>query len=419
MKGVKIMTDLNKLTLTMKVFDEYEGRFNKKRFEHKPKYAFKEDDRNEIIKTVKEILKLDETLIPEIKIHSTQEQTVDGITVKHMMFESWKSFYGISSLFIPDNNIPRPAPLVVICPGHGKEGRLTRNYQRMAQRLAKQGAYTLLLENIGQGCRSHLGHYDVPEVFYCGLTVQGLIVAETCAWIRYMKNETYIDSSRIGAAGNSGGGTLTQFLCATEPSLCAVASCGYPSEYEYIFQKERRHCDCNILPGIIGKLEMWEVYSTFSPKPMLLNAGSNDDLIPVEYFRINARKVSYIYSAMNKSNNFKSAVTSTKHPWDDPDLDAITGFFKEIFLLNAYEPRGDETLISSSDVTLEFPDDAITTAILAQNISGVSAPYEISFTDIFKPSFNGNIINSDDIISDLGRGDLMRVFSQFEASLKD
>ena len=285
---------MDKLTFTMKVFDEYEERFTRKRLLHRPRYAFNESEKQEIIKNAKETIRFDESLVPEIKIHDEQEQLMGSIRIKHLLFESWKDFYGISTLFIPDESVPRPAPLVLICPGHGKEGRLTASYQQMPYRLAKQGSYVLLLENIGQGCRRDFGHFDVPEVFYCGLTPQGLIVAETCAWVRYMKKQKYIDSAKIGAAGNSGGGTITHFLCATEPALCAIASCGYPSEYEYVFQKERRHCDCNILPGVIGKLEMWEVYSAFAPKPLLLNMGENDNYFPVEHFNRNARKVGYI-----------------------------------------------------------------------------------------------------------------------------
>jgi hypothetical protein len=38
-----------------------------------------------------------------------------------------------------------------------------------------------------------------------------------------------------------GGGVLTLFLSATCSRLAAVASCGYPSEFSYIHQKEKKH----------------------------------------------------------------------------------------------------------------------------------------------------------------------------------
>lgn len=412
------MNTTNKLDLTMKVFDEYQNKFCEKRASHKPKYAHIPEQRDEIIQTLKNVLRFDDALIPEIKIHDVQEQEFEGLTVKHLLFESWKDFYGVSSLFAPDESVPRPAPLILVCPGHGALGRLSSSYQKMAAKLAKKGAYALLIENIGQGCRNAFGHYDVPEAFYCGLTVQGLIIAETRAWVKYMMNEDYIDNSRIGAAGNSGGGTLTQFLSALEPNLAAVASSGYPSEYHYIAEKEYKHCDCNILPGVIGKLEMWEVYSTFAPKPLFLSTGCYDQLIPLEYFNRNARKVAHIYSSMNKSENFKFTSTETTHSWDNEDFDVITSFFKDIFNLSDEKFESD-SLILPDDVKLQFPKEAITTAQLAQALTGKSAPKGIQLYDIFKPKYNGDYVNADEIVDNFGKGKLIRILSQFEAFLSE
>lgn len=409
----------SKLDLTTKIFEQYNKRFLEKRLTHNPKFAYIPEQKDEIIQTVKDVLKFDDSLIPEIKIHDVQEQIFEGLTVKHLLFESWKDFYGVSSLFVPGESVPRPAPLIVVCPGHGGLGRLTDSYQKMALNLAKKGAYVLLLENIGQGCRSDFGHYDVPEAFYCGLTVQGLIIAETRAWIKYMQNEDYIDNSRIGATGNSGGGTLTQFLCALEPTLSAVASSGYPSEYHYIAEKEYKHCDCNIFPGIIGKLEMWEVYSIFAPKPLFLSTGCYDQLIPLEYFNRNARKINRIYSALNKSETFKSAVTKTTHSWDTEDLKVISAFFKDVFNLPSDCDYESNNLILPDDVKFTFPQNAISTAQLAEALTGKSAPEGIQLYDIYKPKYNGEYVNADEIVDNFGKGKTIRIFSQLEAFLSE
>lgn len=413
------METTNKLDLTMKIFEQYNKRFLEKRLTHNPKFAYIPEQKEEIIQTLKDVLKFDDSLIPEIKIHDVQEQIFEGLTVKHFLFESWKDFYGISSLFVPDESVPRPAPLILVCPGHGGLGRLTESYQKMALNLAKKGSYVLLLENIGQGCRSEFGHFNVPEAFYCGLTVQGLIIAETRAWVKFMKNEPYIDSTRIGATGNSGGGTLTQFLSALEPDISALASSGYPSEYHYIAEKEYEHCDCNIFPGMIGKLEMWEVYSIFAPKPLFLSTGCYDQLIPLEYFNRSARKVNHIYSVLNKSDNFKFKATDTTHSWDTEDLKVISAFFKDVFDLPSDYDYASDNLISHNDVTLKFPQNAITTAQVAQNLTGKTAPEGVQLYDVFKPKYNGEYVNADEIVDNFGRGRTIRIFSQFEAFLSE
>ena len=409
----------DKLDFTMQVFDEYENRFSKKRLEHKNRKAWQEEDKAEIKETLKAVLKFDDNLIPKIKVIKEQEAIVDGIKVKHLLFESWARFYGVATLFIPDESSEHHYPAVIVCPGHGKKGRLTTNYQKIAANFAKRGTYALLLENIGQGCRERFGHSDLPEVFYCGLTVQGLIIAETMAWIDYLTDMDCIDNSRIGVCGNSGGGTLVQFLAALDERVAAAASCGYPSEYEYIMQKERRHCDCNLFCGIIGKLEMWEVYSLFAPKPLLLDTGINDQLIPVEYFYRNSRKIRYIYEKSGASQNFHFKVTDTHHSWDTQDMIAILNFFENEFNIKKYDEVFEFSELSDEDIKLKIPHDAITTAYLAQNITQITAPKGITLTDIFKPVYKGRELTEEEIVNNLGRGSVMRVFTQFEMALSD
>jgi hypothetical protein len=37
-------------------------------------------------------------------------------------------------------------------------------------------------------------------------------------------------------------------------------------------------------------------------------------------------------------------------------------------------------------------------------------------SDIYKPTYQGKILNKDDIIEDIGRGDVMRVLAQMECA---
>lgn len=407
-----------RLQNTMDIFEEYENRFGKAKLSHPHRRPWEEKDREEIRKQVYKCLKFSESLIPEIKILQEETGEIDGIKVKHMLFESWENFHGISSLFVPENSENEPRPLIILCPGHGALGRLTPSYQRLARHFAKQGAYSLLLENIGQGCRQKQGHWDAVEIFSCNLTLQGLIIAESRAWINYFKDKPYIDKSRIGACGNSGGGTITQFLAATEPSLSAVASCGYPNDYAYIFQKERPHCCCNLLPGIMGNLEMWETYSLFAPKPLLLECGEYDNLLPVDYFHTTARKTANVYSQMGKGENFRAEITDEKHPWAEGDLIVISDFFAKHFKLSQTELSDIEPQIMHSDISMTIPENSLTAAELAQKISGITVPENAQLWDACMPVYNGKPIDKATIVPDLGRGDLMRVFTQYEMTLK-
>ncbi len=402
----------DKILKTFEIFDDYEKRFAAARLEKKLRSPWEQSDRDEILKNVKEILALDKIPIPEIKVISEKSEACSGINVKHITYRSWDNFYGTFSLYSPPGGGKRP--LIFVCPGHAKEGRMGEGYQKMSLSLAKLGAYIICNDNIGQGSRESFGHWKSIAPLFYGITLQGMIVRETIALIEYAKGLPFADTEKIGACGNSGGGTLTAFLAALEPSLAAVASCGYPSEFPYIFQKEREHCACNLLIGVASSVEMWELYSLRAPKPLMIEQGEYDQLIPNEYFLRNARKISTVYSMMNSAENFKHRMTDTLHAWKNEDIEVISQYFKEQFSL-----EGELTEITEimTPCKSEYPDDAISTNALAGRLTNTEIPESLKLEDIFVPKYRGKKIEPYSIETDLGRGDVMRVFAQFELAL--
>jgi hypothetical protein len=118
-------------------------------------------------------------------------------------------------------------------------------------------------------------------------------------------------------------------------------------------------------------------------------------------------------------DNFRSVATNTLHPWDTIDIQKISDFFADTFGIKKLTVTEKDEEISSSDVKLEIPPNAISTAQAAQNISKIQAPENVKLWDVYKPVYNDRIINPEEIVTDVGRGDLMRVFSQFESALAD
>lgn len=93
----------------------------------------------------------------------------------------------------------------------------------------------------------------------------------------------------------------------TQTTCVNLAKCGcYAFANENIGHGEREmqgHWDvvvpfaCNLLMGFAGKTDMWELQSVFASKPLLLEQGRYDDLVSVDYFYRNARKVKNTYQA--------------------------------------------------------------------------------------------------------------------------
>lgn len=411
---------------TFDVFDEYERRFASARAEKKPLFPWNPVHREEILSQVKSMLAYDEKMVPSIgemeEVSRTEYETYDAIQLR---YRTWDRFYGASTLYMPRTE--EKVPLVFVCCGHGSLGRRSEGYIAMGHRLASLGIAALVMDNIGQGDRNFRSaefkspdHWYAVAPFYCGLTLQGLIVMETVAMIRYMAKDPRFDAERFGACGNSGGGTLTLFLAALAPELAVLSSSGYPSEISYVLQKERRHCGCNLLLGSAHKAEMWEIYSLFAPKPLLLSSGKHDNLLPQDLFLRNCRKVKNTYVQMDAKESFSSGLTDTRHPWAIEDINLISAFLSRTLL--GKTPEDAQELFTVSDPGLyavKMPENMLSTAQLSQQLTGKEMPEGLELADVFKPTFRGEILDPNSIERDAGRGDVMRVFAQFECALSD
>lgn len=410
----------DKILRTMEMFDSYEKRFAEARASRQLRHPWEEKDKEEIRAKVRELLGFREELIPEIVPETLETLRFDGYDVEVIRYRSWENFFGCMSLYKPSVSDNTPRPLIFILPGHGIPGRKTEGYQRMAQRLVKQGAYVCLSDNIGQGERTAQGHKDCIAPFYCGLNLQVLIQMETIGLIRYFKKMPFVDKTRIAACGNSGGGTETLILTALEPDLAAAASCGYPGDFAYILQKERKHCCCNMLPHFISNLDMWEIYGAFAPKPLLLNQGEQDTLIPVDSYRRNERKVRMCYELEGAAEFFDSKPTKSGHSWTNGDRLEISRFFaKHLGIDAAYE--GDDMewplCLDIERVYVPLPEGSYTADEMVQEITGIKMPEGTTLADVYPPTFDGKKMNFDELLPLNRDSELHRVFAQYECVL--
>jgi len=403
---------------TMQVFDEYEKRFAKARAEKTFEPPITIEQRERIISGVKKMLCFDESLVPTISnVKVEKEKNLGDYVEYQVIYNTWEKVYGVTTVMMPKTD--KPVPVAFILCGHGKNGRLSESYSLMAHRLAKSGFAVICPDNIGQGDREFMGHWNVLSPFYAGLNFQGLIVAETLALIRAVKNHPRIDKDNMCACGNSGGGTLSLFLTALSTELKAVSCSGYPSEFSCILSKEKTHCACNLLKGCALGPEMWEILSTFAPKPLLLEQGKNDDLIPKILAKKNARKVKQVYTALGAENNFKFALTDTKHAWAEEDRVLIAEFLcSAVGVKPCTNVDENQILTLLKDRSVTLPKDAIDTDKLTFNLTGKRVPSPLSLQDIIPPTFKGEKLDSNLVEKEIDGLDVMRIFAQMEYALK-
>ncbi len=397
-------------------FERYERRFAEARLRMPLRDPVRPDDRATIIQVAKQCLGIRDAWIPTIQTTSAGQIEFDGGRIELLRSTSWPGVVGSALLYSPAEPGPGPLPLVTLCCGHGQGGKLTAGYQAMARHLTRRGALVLCPDNIGQGEREPMGHSRCVAPFACGLSVQGLIVMETLGWIAWARQQPNVDARRLAAIGNSGGGTLTVFLAALCPELAVLSSSGYPSTFEFIASKEKQHCHCNLLPGIVGQLEMWHLLGCFAPRPLFIFQGDGDSLIPPDLFYHTARKVRHVYRAANAEKAFQAKVLKGAHSWDAARNVELGKFLAATLKLPKPIPREDpeERLLSAQDTCWKpWPADALDADRLAQQLTGRSVRDGLRLWDIFPPQALASDARPDESF----RGTTQQILAQFEAFL--
>ena len=396
------------------LFAEYDRRFASAMARVPVRRPWVADERAEIVRVAKACLGVREEWRPTITIRQSRRTCAQGFVVHHLRATSWPDVHACAHLYLPAHAGMERLPAVLLCCGHGQGGKHCPGYQQMAAHLVRLGAAVLVPDNVGQGEREPMGHTDAVAPFACGTSLQGLIVMETMAWLDWLRQDSRIDASRVAAIGNSGGGTLSLFLGALREDLVAVSSSGYPSTFEFVARKEKRHCLCNVLPGIVGQLEMWQLLGCIAPRPLFIAQGDHDVLFPNDLFHRVARQTREAYARLEAGDAFQAALVSGEHSWDAGRRERIGEFLARALELphdTVSEP--DLPLISAAATCFSsWPVGALDVTGLAEKLSGRSVPLETRLWDVFPiPAIAHRPPHQ------TPRGDLRRILAQFEAFL--
>lgn len=372
---------------------------------------------------VRDALGLDRFPAPSLRVAVGAWREGDGFRRAALTGESWPGVPLAAHLYAPlHDRDDRHVGILVAC-GHGKGGKSNPAYADMAIRLARRGATALVPDNLGQGERLSPGpgsHGDAVHPFACGLSVQGLIVAETLAWLDGWRSTGTVQ--RTGAVGNSGGGLLTLMLAALDSRLDAVASTGYPSTFEYIARKGKKHCHCNLLPGVCGRVEMGEVYGLFAPRPLLLMQGATDHFFSQDAFHECVRETRAAYRRAGAEDRLDYRVAPGGHAWDVERRAWLADYFARVFDLAS--AGGDVDCVvddSSSPLPDEpcyaaWPSDAPDLDTLAGRLTGCAPTPGARLWDVY-PSVEG-IDAPDDTAFFLHRGSTAQVLAQWECFMR-
>lgn len=249
----------------------------------------------------------------------------EGYRIEKVIYESLPGYLVTANLYLPST--PGPYPGVLFSCGHSANGKAIDTYQLACALMARNGLAVLSYDPVGQGeRRQYLSGAEKPvygptqEHHLLGLRCRltGIEVARFFIWdgmrgIDYLQSRPDILRDRIGATGNSGGGTLTSYLMALDDRIaCAAPSCyltGFRRLYQTIGPQDYEQ---NIYGQIEGGLDHADYVLLRAPRPTLMCVATQD------YFDIHGawdiyRQSKRIYTRLDAPESVDLVETDEKH----------------------------------------------------------------------------------------------------------
>ena len=265
----------------------------------------------------------------------------DAYRIENVLFESRPQFLVSANLYIPKGR-SFPLPGVVASCGHSVNGKAIDTYQSFCQGLARLGYVVLIFDPIGQGERMQyldpnlkpMRGTGTSEHNYAG--IQQILVDERfCTWrawdgiraLDYLLTRKEVDPRHIGVTGNSGGGTMTTWLCGLDDRWTMAAPSCFVTEFRRNMENELG-ADMEQCPpkALALGLDHEDFLAALAPKPVIILAKERD------YFDARGNEAAYhrlkrLYRLLGAEDNIAYFVGPTYHGYSQENREAMYRWF--------------------------------------------------------------------------------------------
>ncbi len=250
------------------------------------------------------------------------------------------------------------APAVLFLCGHDRDAKASPQYQAACSALVRAGLVVLALDPVGQGERfgyrnADTGDLDVrwgcPEhdhagaqCLAAGLPSARYFLHDAMRAVDYLASRPEVDSARIGATGNSGGGTQTALLMMADPRLAAAAPATYLTGMgEYLATGIAQDLE-QIWPGLLRSgFDHDDVLLAMAPRPVLV-LFARHDYFPPEGTRRTLASARRFWAAHGAADALESFEDDDEHRYSGRMATHAADFFSRRLLGRPAEPAGDE-----------------------------------------------------------------------------
>ncbi len=288
----------------------------------------------------------------------------DTYRIENILFESRPGMIVSANLYVPTGR-EYPLPGVVGTCGHSRNGKAETAYQSFAQGLARQGYVVLIYDPIGQGERLQYPDEHLKSTVGVGVAEhlkagnQQFLVGEFFgswrAWdgiraLDYLLSRDEVDPQRVGVTGNSGGGTMTTWLCGVESRWAMAAPSCFVTTFRRNLENELPADTEQCPPKALALgLEQEDFLAALAPKPIIILAKERD------FFDVRGSERAYerlkkLYRLLGKEENIALFTGPTTHGYSQENREAMYGFFNNVTKIS--DGKSEPALRIEKDKTL-------------------------------------------------------------------
>ena len=288
----------------------------------------------------------------------------DAYRIENVLFESRPGFLVTANLYVPKGR-PFPLPGVVGTCGHSANGKAIDTYQSFCQGLARLGYVVLIFDPIGQGERMQYVDANwrptrgtgTAEHNYAG-NQQVLVDECFCTWrawdgmraLDYLVTRQEVDTRHVGITGNSGGGTMTTWLCGLDDRWTMAAPSCFVTELRRNMENELG-ADMEQMPprALALGLDHEDFLAALAPKPVIILAKEKD------YFDARGNEAAYerlkrLYRLLGAEDNVAYFIGPTYHGYSKENREAMYRWFNRCTGIS--DATSEPTLVLEKDETL-------------------------------------------------------------------
>ena len=296
------------------------------------------------------------------RVTSTVER--DAYRIENVLFESRPGMIVSANLYVPKDR-DYPLPGVVGTCGHSVNGKAAEAYQSFAQGLARQGYVVLIYDPIGQGERLQYVDHDLNSKVGPGVREhlkagnQQFLIGEFFgnwrAWdgvraLDYLATREEVDPRQIGVTGNSGGGTMTTWLCGVESRWSMAAPSCFVTTFRRNLENELPADTEQCPPQALALgLEHEDFLAALAPKPIIILAKEKD-YFDVRGSQLAFKRLKKLYRLLGEEDNIAQFVGPSGHGYSQENREAMYRFFNGV--TNVSDATTESALQIEKDKTL-------------------------------------------------------------------